>query len=419
MHDKRRRAVITGLGALTPLGLTPDAFWEGVQQGRSGAAPITYFDTEQFATKFACELKGYRTEDHFDRREGRRLDPFAQYALVTAEQAVKDAGLEPAAMTQAEKDRVGVIVGSGIGGIQVFRSQTENYLRSGPRRISPFFIPMLIPDIVSGHISIRHGFRGPNYCVVSACATGNNNLGDVLMMIQRGSVDLALCGGAEAAVSELGIGGFNALKALSTRNDDPETASRPFDRTRDGFVLGEGAGMLVVEELEHARARGARIYAEIIGVGMSADANHITAPDPEGDGAALAMQNLLTDARIEPTDVDYLNMHGTATPLGDTAETKAVKKVFGEHAYSMSLSSTKSMTGHLLGAAGAVEAIATILAIRNDLVPPTINFTHADPDCDLDYTFNTPVSRSINIGLSNAFGFGGHNTSVAFRKYVD
>lgn len=419
MQNSPRRVVVTGIGALTPLGLTAASFWDALMSGQSGAGPITHFDTEQFATKFACELKGYDALAHFDRKEVRRLDPFAQYALVAADQAIEDSGLSPESMTQDQRDRVAVIVGSGIGGMQVFRSQTENYLKNGARRISPFFIPMLIPDIVSGHISIRYKFRGPNYCVVSACATGNNNIGDVVMMMQRGVIDVALCGGAEAAVSELGIAGFNALRALSTRNDDPEGASRPFDRTRDGFVLGEGAGMLVVEELEHACARGARIYAEIVGIGMSADANHITAPDPEGHGAALAMRNLLADANLQPDEVDYLNMHGTSTPLGDIAETKAVKQVFGEHAYAMNVSSTKSMTGHLLGAAGAVEAIATILAIRNDCVPPTINFAHADPECDLNYTFNTPQSRTVNVAISNAFGFGGHNTSIAFRKFID
>ena len=352
MPNPSRRVVITGMGALTPLGLSAEAFWEAMMRSESGAAPITYFDTETFATKFACELKGYDALDHFPRKEARRLDPFAQYALVAAEQAIRDAGLAPETMPQDDKDRVAVIVGSGIGGMQVFHSQTANYIEHGARRMSPFFIPMLIPDIVSGHISIRYNFRGPNYCVVSACATGNNNIGDALMMIQRGTIDMALCGGTEAAVSELGIGGFNALKALSTRNDDPARASRPFDQTRDGFVLGEGAGMLVLEELEHAHARDAKIYAEVIGLGMSADANHITAPHPEGYGAALAMKNLLADAGLQPEEVDYLNMHGTSTPLGDTAETKAVKHVFGEHAYTMNLSSTKSMTGHLLGAAG-------------------------------------------------------------------
>lgn len=419
MQQLPRRVAVTGIGALTPLGLSPAAYWESLINGVSGAAPISYFDTEEFATKFACELKGYNARDHFDRKEARKLDPFAQYALVAADQAIEDSGLRPESMSQDQRDRIAVIVGSGIGGMQAFHQQTETYIRSGPRRMSPFFIPKLIPDIVSGHISIKYKFRGPNYCVVSACATGNNNIGDSFMMLQRGLIDVALCGGAEAAISELGIGGFNALRALSTRNDDPARASRPFDQSRDGFVLGEGAGMLVVEDLEHARARGAKIYAEIIGIGMSADANHITAPDPEGYGAALAMRNMLADARLEPEEVDYLNMHGTSTPLGDTAETKAVKRVFGDHAYAMNLSSTKSMTGHLLGAAGAIEAIATIFAIQKSLVPPTINFEQPDPQCDLNYTFNKAQPRAVNVAVSNAFGFGGHNTSVAFRRYID
>ncbi len=417
MRNGTRRVVVTGMGALTPLGNSPAAMWEAMMRGTSGAAPITYFDASEFATRFACELKGYNALDYFNRREARRLDRFAQYALVAVEQALADAGLDSGNMTQLDRDRVGVIVGSGIGGIQVFNTQANVMRDSGPRRISPFFIPMLIPDIVSGHISIKHKFRGPNYCVVSACATGSNNIGDVLMLIQRGTIDVGVCGGSEAAISEMGIGGFNALKALSTRNDSPEAASRPFDRTRDGFVLGEGAGIMVIEEMEHARARNARIHAEIIGIGMSGDANHVTAPHPEGEGAALAMSNLLLDANLRPEEVDYLNMHGTATPLGDIAETKAVKHVFKEHARRMHLSSTKSMTGHLLGAAGAVEAIATVMAVKNNRVPPTINFRHADPECDLNYTFNTPQDRIINVALSNAFGFGGHNTSLAFRKY--
>lgn len=418
ISNKSRRVVVTGMGALTPLGHSPDVFWEGLMEGKSGAAPITHFDAENFATKFACEVKGFDPLDHLDRREARKMDPFAQYAVVAAEQAVEHSGLAPDKMSQDERDRTAVVIGSGIGGLQVFHEQTESYIKRGPRRISPFFIPKLIPDIVSGHVSIRYGFRGPNYCVVSACATGNNNISDVFMMMQRGMIDAALCGGAEAAISELGIGGFNALRALSTRNDDPATASRPFDKTRDGFVLGEGAGVLVIESLERAQARGADIYAEIIGVGMSADANHITAPDPNGHGAMLAMRNMLVDADLKPEDVDYLNMHGTATPLGDIAETKSVKQVFGAHAYEMNVSSTKSMTGHLLGAAGAVEAIATIQAICNDIVPPTINFVTPDPDCDLNYTFNKPQKRQIDVAVSNAFGFGGHNTSVAFRKFV-
>jgi 3-oxoacyl-[acyl-carrier-protein] synthase II len=415
----RRRVVVTGLGALTPIGLSVDSFWEGMMRGESGAAPITYFDTEPFETKFACELKGFDPQDYMDRKAARRLDPFAQYAIAVAQQAVNDSGIDPENLPSETKDRIAVIFGSGIGGMQVFHEQTANYIANGARRLSPFFIPMLIPDIASGHISIQYGFRGPNYCVVSACATGNNNIGDALMLIQRGQADAALCGGSEAAVSELGIGGFNALKALSTRNDDPARASRPFDKTREGFVLGEGGGALFLEELEHAKRRGARIYAEVIGIGMSADAHHITAPDPDGKGASLAMRAVLADAGVEATDVDYLNMHGTSTPLGDAAETKAIKNVFGDHAYKMNLSSTKSMTGHLLGAAGAIEAIATLLATYHDRIPPTINFEHPDEDCDLNYTFNEAVDRSVDVAISNAFGFGGHNTSVAFRKYSE
>ncbi len=405
------------MGALTPIGLTVDSYWEAMLRGESGAAPIRSFDTSAFATQFACELKDFDPLDYLGRKEARRLDPFSQYAICVAEQAVVDAGIEPDKMSDEEKERIGVIFGSGIGGMQVFHAQTANLIENGPRRLSPFFIPMLIPDIAPGHISIRYGFRGPNYCVVSACATGNNNIGDALMLIQRGTADAILCGGSEAAVSELGIGGFNAMKALSTRNDDPARASRPFDATRDGFVLGEGGGALYIEELEHAKARGARIYAEVIGVGMSADAHHITAPDPEGRGAYLAMSSAVRDSGIRPEEVDYLNMHGTSTPLGDKAETNAIKKVFGEHAYEMNVSSTKSMTGHLLGAAGAIEAVAAIMAIVKYCVPPTINFENPDPDCDLNYTFNKPQQRRVNVALSNAFGFGGHNTCVVFRKY--
>ena len=413
---KERRVVITGMGALTPLGNSVDAFWESMMRGESGAAPITLFDTESFPTKFACELKGFDARRALGSKAVNRLDRFAQFALVAAEQAVHDAGLDDD-LPRAMKDRIGVVFGSGIGGLQTFQEQTSIHLDKGPRRISPFFIPMMIPDIASGHISMKYGFRGPNYCIVSACATGNNNIGDAYMLIRQGQADAILSGGSEASVTELGVGGFNALRALSTRNDDPARASRPFDAGRDGFVLGEGAGALVVEELNHARKRGARIYAEIIGVGMSADAYHMTAPDPEGSGAALAMYSLFRDAELEGEEVDYLNMHGTSTPLGDVAETKAVKHVFGDHAYAMSLSSTKSMTGHLLGAAGAVEAIAAILAIVHDRVPPTINFEEADPACDLDYTFNEPKDRTVRVAVSNAFGFGGHNTSVAFRKF--
>jgi len=407
------------MGALTPIGLTVQSFWDAMMEGKSGSAPITHFDAERFDTKFACELKEFDPVVYMDRKIARRIDPFSQYALAVAEQAVADAGIDPETMSAEEKERVAVIFGSGIGGMQTFHDQTAELITNGPRHISPFFIPRLIPDIAPGHISIRFGFRGPNYAVVSACATGNNNIGDAFMLIQRGQADAALCGGSEAPVTELGVSGFNAMKALSTRNDEPETASRPFDATRDGFVIGEGAGALYLEALDLARARGARIYAEVAGIGMSGDAYHITAPDPEGRGARLAMESSLSDAGISPQDVDYLNMHGTSTPLGDIAETNAIKAVFGEHAYKVNVSSTKSMTGHLLGAAGAVEAIATILAIRNSRIPPTINFRNPDPDCDLNYTFNKPQDRDTVYGVSNAFGFGGHNTSVVFRKYDD
>ncbi len=416
---KERRVVITGMGALTPLGNSVDAFWEAMMRGESGAAPITLFDTKDFPTKFACELKGFDARAVLGSKAVNRLDRFAQFAVVAAEQAVRDAGLDREDLSQARKDRIGVVFGSGIGGLQTFQDQTRIHLDRGPRRISPFFIPMMIPDIASGHISMKYGFRGPNYCIVSACATGNNNIGDAYMLIRQGQADAILSGGSEASVTELGVGGFNALRALSTRNDDPACASRPFDANRDGFVLGEGAGALMLEELGHAQDRGANIYAEIIGVGMSADAHHMTAPDPEGSGAALAMYSLLRDAGLQAEEVDYLNMHGTSTPLGDVAETKAVKQVFGAHAYDMALSSTKSMTGHLLGAAGAVEAIATILAIMHDRIPPTINFEESDPACDLDYAFNEPKPRPVRVGASNAFGFGGHNTSVAFRKFEE
>jgi len=407
------------MGALTPIGLTPDSLWEGMMRGESGAAPITYFDVEPYATKFACELKGFDVHDYLDRKEARRMDPFCQYAVVVAEQALRDAGIDPEGLSTEEQERIGVVYGSGIGGMQEFHKQTENLVGHGPRRISPFFIPMLIPDIAAGQISIRYGLRGPNYSVVSACATGNNNIGDAFMLIKLGHMEAAVTGGSEASVTELGIGGFNALKALSTRNDEPATASRPFDKTRDGFVLGEGAGALYVEELEHAKARGARIYAEILGIGMSGDAHHITAPDPDGLGARNAMKASLGDAGLRPEDVDYLNMHGTSTPLGDIAETNAIKRVFGDHAKAMNVSSTKSMTGHLLGAAGAVEAIASILAIVHQRVPPTINFEHPDEQCDLNYTFNAPADREVKVAMSNAFGFGGHNTSVVFGAYEE
>lgn len=419
MRSQNHRVVITGMGALTPLGLTSSSYWDAMMNGVSGAAPITHFDTEGFATTFACELKGFDLQDYMDRKAGRRMDPFAQYAVAVAGQTLDDAGIDSLCLSTEEQEQIGVIFGSGIGGMQVFLKTARDYIEGGPRRMTPFFVPMLIPDIAAGQISIRYGLRGPNYSAVSACATGNNNIGDAYMAIQLGHSKAILCGGSEAAVSEMGIGGFNALKALSTRNDEPATASRPFDSTRDGFVLGEGAGALYLEELEHAKARGARIYAEIVGIGMSGDAHHITAPDPEGRGARSAMRASLRDACIEPSDVDYLNMHGTSTPLGDIAESTAIKEVFGDHAYKMNLSSTKSMTGHLLGAAGAIEAIAVILAIVHNRVPPTINFVNPDPECDLNYTFNKPQDRNVSVAVSNAFGFGGHNTSVVFREFTE
>lgn len=417
MQNGSRRVVVTGMGALTPIGLTVDTFWDGLLKGQSGAARITHFDPEPYSTHFACELKGFDPLDYLGKKEARRLDRFSQLAIASSVHAVEDAGINPDNLSTEQKDRTAVIFGSGIGGIQTFQEQSDNHNNHGPRRISPFFIPMLIPDIATGHISIRFGFRGPNYCIVSACATGNNNIGDAFMLVQRGIADAAVCGGSEAAVTQLGIGGFGNMKALSTRNDSPETASRPFDATRDGFVLGEGAGALYIETLESAQARGARIYAELLGIGMSGDAYHQTAPDPEGNGARLAMESVLRDANLEKESIDYLNMHGTSTPLGDAAETAAIKQVFGEHAYNMNVSSTKSMTGHLLGAAGAIEAIAAIKATMHDIVPPTINFNEPDPTCDLNYTFNKPQERTVNIAISNAFGFGGHNTSVAFKKF--
>ena len=409
------RIVVTGLGAVTPIGLSVPALWEGMMRGESGAGPITYFDASDFSARFACELKGFDAEAHIDRKEARRLDRYAQYAVVAAEEAIRDAGLAEA--DEATRRRVGVVFGSGIGGIKTFQDQVLAMGEGGPRRISPFLIPMQISDIAAGVVAMRHRFMGPNYATVSACATSNNAIGDAWMILKAGLTDAMVCGGSEAAIVEIAVGGFAAMRALSKRNYSPETASRPFDATRDGFVMGEGGGALVLETLERAQARGARIYAEMVGLGMSADAYHMTAPHPDGDGAVLAMQMALASAGLAPEDVDYLNMHGTSTPLGDVAETKAVKTVFGEHAYRMNLSSTKSMMGHLLGAAGAVEAIASVLAVVHDRVPPTINFETPDPECDLNYTFNAPQERTVDVALSNGFGFGGHNTCVVFKKF--
>ncbi|MCL5031585.1 MAG: beta-ketoacyl-ACP synthase II [Bacteroidetes bacterium] len=419
MSQNKRRVVVTGMGALTPIGLSVDDFWNGMMASKSGCATITSFDTTRLDTKFGCELKGFEVTKYIDKKTARRMDKYAQYAMAASIQAVNDSELKPETLSEDEKSRIGVVFGSGIGGIETFYNQSVINHTEGPQRISPFFIPMLIPDIASGYISIHYGFRGPNYCIVSACATANNNMIDGYMLIQNGIADIIITGGSEASINEISLGGFNASRALSTRNDTPETASRPFDSTRDGFVMGEGGGALVLEELEHAKKRGAKIYAEVIGMGLSADAYHITAPHPEGTGAILAMEMAIKNSGIKKEEVDYINVHGTSTPLGDIAETKAIKKVFGEHAYKMNISSTKSMTGHLLGAAGAVEAIASILAIKNNMVPPTINFVNPDPECDLNYTFNKPQSRVVNIAMSNAFGFGGHNTSVIFQKYID
>ena len=419
MSLQDRRVVVTGLGALTPIGNSVPAFWDAMMEGRSGAAPITHFDADAFATQFACEVKDFDAADHLDRKEARRLDPFCHFAIVAADEALADAGIDSDSLSEEEQNQTGVVFGSGIGGMKLFQDQVVDYAARGPRALSPFFVPMMIIDMAPGQISMRHTLRGPNYATVSACATSNNAIGDAYLVIKNGLAETMVAGGTDASITEVGLGGFGNMKALSTRNDSPETASRPFDVDRDGFVMAEGAGAIILESLEHAQARGARIYAEVVGLGMSADAHHVSAPHPEGLGAKLAMQQALRTAGLGPADVDYLNMHGTSTPLGDIAETKAIKAVFGDHAYDMNLSSTKSMTGHLLGAAGAVEAIASILAVVHDRVPPTINLENQDPACDLNYTANVPQDRTVNVALSNAFGFGGHNTCVVFRKMTD
>lgn len=412
-----RRVVVTGLGALTPIGNTLAEYWAGLVAGTSGAAPITRFDASRFRTRFAAEVKGYDPEQHFDRKEARKMDPFAQYAMVACEEALRDSGLLD---TPFDTNRAGVVWGSGIGGIYTFYEEVKSFLEGdGTPRFNPFFIPKMIGDIAPGNISIRYGLRGPNYTTVSACASANNALIDSMNLIRMGRADVMVTGGSEAAVNQAGIGGFNAMKALSERNDSPATASRPFDLDRDGFVLGEGGAALILESLEHALYRGAHIYAELAGGGLSADANHITAPHPEGLGATLVMRAALEDAGMTTGDIDYINVHGTSTPLGDVSEVKAIQSVFGEDSYRLSISSTKSMTGHLLGAAGAVEAVASVLAIQNEVVPPTINHFTDDPELDprLDLTFNQARKRPIRAALSNTFGFGGHNTSVVFRRY--
>ena len=411
-----RRVVVTGLGALTPIGNNIEEYWNGLINGVSGAAPITYFDTSKFKTKFACELKNFNVEDFIDRKEARKMDRYAQYAMVSSDEAVLDAGFN---FEKLDKDRVGVIWGSGIGGLETFQIEMLEFAKGdGTPRFNPFFIPKMISDIACGHISIKYGFRGPNFATVSACASSTNAIIDAFNYIRLGHADAMVTGGSEAAVTIAGMGGFNAMHALSTRNDDPKTASRPMDKDRDGFILGEGAGALILEEYEHAIARGAKIYCEIGGGGMSADAHHITAPHPEGLGAKNVMLNCLRDAGLQASDVDGVNMHGTSTPLGDMAESKAILHVFGEHAYSMNLNSTKSMTGHLLGASGAIETISSILSMKYGIVPPTINhFTNDESiDSKLNFTFNVPQKREMNVVMSNTFGFGGHNACVLVKK---
>ena len=417
-----KRVVVTGLGAVTPVGNTPEETWESLLAGKSGAAPITHFDTTLFKTKFACEVKGLNINDWIDRKEARKLDRYTQLAMIAAMQGVKDANID---LEKEDLNNVGVVFGVGIGGIKTFEDEVKYYgthEENGPK-FNPFFIPKMIADIASGQISIHFGFHGPNYTTTSACASSSNALADAFNLIRLGKANIIVSGGAEAAICACGVGGFNAMHALSTRNDDPEHASRPFSASRDGFIMGEGAGCLILEELEHAKARGAKIYAEMVGEGESADAYHITASHPEGLGAKLVMERALADANLKPEDIDYINVHGTSTPVGDISEAKAIKEVFGQHAYELNISSTKSMTGHLLGAAGAVESIASILAIKNGIVPPTINHEEGDNDENIDYdlnfTFNKAQKREVNVALSNTFGFGGHNACVIFKKYAE
>ncbi|GAB4320985.1 MAG: beta-ketoacyl-ACP synthase II [Bacteroidales bacterium] len=411
-----KRVVVTGLGSLTPIGNNVADFWEALKSGKSGAAPITRFDASNFKTQFACELKDFNPDDYFDRKEARKYDTYAKYGLIAAEQALNDAGLD---LEKVDKDRAGVIWASGIGGLETFELEIGNWAKgNGVPRFNPFFIPKMIADIAAGHISIRFGFRGPNFATVSACASSANSMVDAFNYLRLGKADLFIAGGSEAAVTPSGIGGFNAMHAISTRNDSPETASRPFDKDRDGFVLGEGAGSLIFESLDHAVARGAKIYAEVVGCGLTADAYHMTAPHPDGYGAMMAMKNAIDDAGVHPTEIDHINTHGTSTPVGDIAEPKAIVTLFGDHAGNISINSTKSMTGHLLGAAGAVEAIASILSLKHGFIPPTINHFTDDPEIpQLDYTFNKGKERNIRFALSNTFGFGGHNASILFKKF--
>lgn len=410
----QRRVVVTGMGAITPIGNTIQEYWHGLSNGISGSNLITNFDASKFKTHFACEVKGFDPSAHFDRKEARKLDPFSQFGIVAADEAIAHSGIN---LDSVDRERFGVIMGSGIGGIKMLTDQVMDFAKGdGTPRFNPFLIPKMIIDITGGHISIKYGLKGPNYSSVSACATSTNCLIDAFMLIRMGYADIMLTGGSESPINETGVGGFNAMKALSENNDEYESASRPFDSRRDGFVMGEGAGAVILEEYEHAVKRGATIYGELAGIGMSADAHHITAPAPDGSGAARVMASVVADAGLKPEDVDYINVHGTSTPLGDVAETKAIKQVFGDHARELNISSTKSMTGHLLGAAGAIEAIAALLAMEHGMVPPTANFKEADPECDLNYTFNTAQKRDVRVAISNTFGFGGHNASVLFKK---
>ena len=414
--NTQERVVVTGMGAVTPIGLSVDAFWKAMVQGQSGAASLTRFDASGFKTRFACELKGFDPLNYLERKQAKRLDRVCQYALAAVGEAIEDAALTDWSPT--EREATGVVFGSGIGGLQVLETQSKVLLEKGADSLSPFMIPMMIGNMAAGMIAMQHGLKGPNHAVVSACSTGNDAIRDAVLLLRQGHANVIVCGGSEAPITPLGVGGFAAMRALSTRNDTPETASRPFDANRDGFVIGEGAGALILETLTHAQTRGAKIYAEVLGFGASSDAYHYAAPDPTGTGVILALKRALQDAHITPAQVDHINMHATSTPLGDVAESNAIKQVFGEHAYQLQLSATKSMTGHLLGAAGAIEAIATVLAIQYNVVPPTINVESLDLDCDLNYRLNKPYSCDVNIALSNAFGFGGHNTTVVFSKFL-
>ncbi len=416
MANQAKRVVVTGMGVISPVGNNVPTFWENLCAGKSGAGPITSFDTEAHATKFACEVKDFDPLAYMDRKRANRLDRFGQYAMAAAIEALADAQLDPATLSEPERERFGVIIGNGVGGFQSLESHFANFLAHGPRRMSPLYIPLIIPNMPSGILAIDFGFKGPTYTVASACATGNNALFDAWSLIQLGHADRVLAGSSEACITPGMVAGFNAAKALSTNNENPAQASRPFDADRDGFVMGEGAALMVLESYESALERQAPIHAEVLGFGLSTDAYHITAPEPEGMGASRAMRDMLDRAGVAPEEVDYVNMHGTSTKLGDIAETKAIKRVFGEHAYTLKCSSSKSMTGHMISAAAAAEALVTILAIEHDCIPPTINFTSPDPECDLDYTFNQAVSTPVRIGISNSFGFGGHNTSVLFRQ---